>query len=240
MGAPVVPVEFGTRTLKEATSEAIRDWITNVETTHYVIGSCVGPAPYPEIVRELQAVIGREAREQLLEAEGALPEAVVACVGGGSNAIGMFAGFLDDPDVRLVGVEAAGAASLGHGRTGRAPRLPLVRSSPTTTGRSPTRTRSPPGSTTPGSAPSTPTCGTPAAPSTCRAPTSRRSTPSSGSRGRRASSRRSSRRTRSPWSTTSRRSTSRSASPVGATRTWQRCSQRSGGRHELAESERTA
>jgi len=96
MGATVVPVEFGTRTLKEATSEAIRDWITNVETTHYVIGSCVGPAPYPEIVRELQAVIGREAREQLLEAEGTLPEAVVACVGGGSNAIGMFAGFIDD------------------------------------------------------------------------------------------------------------------------------------------------
>ena len=118
MGATVVPVEFGTRTLKEATSEAIRDWITNVETTHYVIGSCVGPAPYPEIVRELQAVIGREAREQLLEAEGALPEAVVACVGGGSNAIGMFAGFIDDPEVRLIGVEAAGAASLGGGRTG--------------------------------------------------------------------------------------------------------------------------
>ncbi len=118
LGATVVPVEFGTRTLKEATSEAIRDWITNVETTHYVIGSCVGPAPYPEIVRELQAVIGREAREQLLAAEGALPQAVVACVGGGSNAIGMFAGFLDDADVRLVGVEAAGAASLGSGRTG--------------------------------------------------------------------------------------------------------------------------
>ena len=118
MGATVVPVEFGTKTLKEATSEAIRDWITNVETTHYVIGSCVGPAPYPEIVRELQAVIGREARAQLLEAEGALPEAVVACVGGGSNAIGMFAGFIDDADVRLIGVEAAGAASLGGGRTG--------------------------------------------------------------------------------------------------------------------------
>jgi tryptophan synthase beta chain len=117
LGASVEPVETGTRTLKEATSAAIRDWITNVETTHYVIGSCVGPAPYPELVRELQAVIGREARAQLLDAEGALPEAVVACVGGGSNAIGMFAGFVDD-DVRLVGVEAAGAASLGAGRTG--------------------------------------------------------------------------------------------------------------------------
>jgi tryptophan synthase beta chain len=116
LGATVVPVEFGTRTLKEATSEAIRDWITNVETTHYVIGSCVGPAPYPEIVRELQSVIGREARAQLLEAEGALPDAVVACVGGGSNAIGMFAAFIDDPGVELIGVEAAEAASLGQGR----------------------------------------------------------------------------------------------------------------------------
>jgi len=116
LGAEVAPVEFGTRTLKEATSEAIRDWITNVETTHYLIGSCVGPHPYPEIVRELQSVLGREARAQFLEAEGRLPEAVVACVGGGSNAIGIFAGFLDDAGVRLVGVEAAGAASLGTGR----------------------------------------------------------------------------------------------------------------------------
>ncbi len=117
LGAAVEPVETGTRTLKEATSAAIRDWIANVETTHYVIGSCVGPAPYPELVGELQAVIGREARQQLLDAEGSLPEVVVACVGGGSNAIGMFAGFLDDESVRLVGVEAADAASLGTGRT---------------------------------------------------------------------------------------------------------------------------
>lgn len=118
LGAEVRAVDFGTRTLKEATSEAIRDWITNVETTHYLIGSCVGPAPYPELVAELQSVIGREAREQVLAAEGRLPEAVVACVGGGSNAIGIFHGFLDDPEVRLVGVEAAGAASLRNGRTG--------------------------------------------------------------------------------------------------------------------------
>jgi tryptophan synthase beta chain len=118
LGAEVRPVELGTRTLREATSEAIRDWITNVETTHYLIGSCVGPEPYPEIVRELQAVIGREAREQVLDAEGRLPEVAVACVGGGSNAIGLFAGFVDDPEVRLVGVEAGGAASLGGGRTG--------------------------------------------------------------------------------------------------------------------------
>jgi tryptophan synthase beta chain len=115
LGAEVRPVSFGTRTLKEATSEAIRDWITNVETTHYLIGSCVGPAPYPEIVRELQAVIGREARAQFMEVEERLPEVVVACVGGGSNAIGIFAGFLDD-EVRLVGVEAAEAASLADGQ----------------------------------------------------------------------------------------------------------------------------
>jgi len=118
LGAEVRAVEFGTRTLKEATSEAIRDWITNVETTHYMIGSCVGPHPYPALVRELQSVIGREAREQMLAAESRLPDAVVACVGGGSNAIGLFAGFLEDADVRLVGVEAAGAASLGTGRAG--------------------------------------------------------------------------------------------------------------------------
>ena len=116
LGAEVRPVEFGTRTLKEATSEAIRDWITNVETTHYLIGSAVGPHPYPEIVRELQSVIGREAREQFLATEGRLPDVVVACVGGGSNAIGIFSAFVDDPDVRLLGVEAADAASLGTGR----------------------------------------------------------------------------------------------------------------------------
>jgi tryptophan synthase beta chain len=116
LGAEVRPVELGTKTLKEATSEAIRDWITNVETTYYLIGSCVGPHPYPAIVRELQAVIGREARAQVLDGVGRLPEAVVACVGGGSNAIGLFAGFVEDEDVRLLGVEAAGAASLASGR----------------------------------------------------------------------------------------------------------------------------
>src|SRR3989442_5466844 len=105
LGAEVRPVEFGTRTLKEATSEAIRDWITNVETTHYLIGSCVGPHPYPEIVRELQAGIGREARAQILEAEGRLPEVALACVGGGSKPIGLFTGVLDD-GVRLVGFQA--------------------------------------------------------------------------------------------------------------------------------------
>src|SRR5258708_18960007 len=118
LGAEVVPVEVGTKTLKEATSEAIRDWIANVETSYYLIGSCVGPAPYPELVRELQRVIGREAREHVLAAEGRLPDAVIACVGGGSNAIGMFSDFLADDEVRLIGVEAAGAASLSAGRAG--------------------------------------------------------------------------------------------------------------------------
>src|SRR5204863_1546144 len=108
LGARVEPVEAGAMTLKEAVSAAIRDWVTNVETTHYVIGSAVGPAPYPSIVRELQRTIGDEARAQMLERTGRLPSRVVACVGGGSNSIGMFAGFLDDAEVELIGVEAAG------------------------------------------------------------------------------------------------------------------------------------
>ena len=102
------PVDAGARTLKEATSAAIRDWVTNVESTHYVIGSVVGPAPYPALVRDLQRVIGDEARAQMLEREGRLPARVVACVGGGSNAIGTFTAFIDDEQVELVGVEAAG------------------------------------------------------------------------------------------------------------------------------------
>jgi tryptophan synthase beta chain len=117
LGASVQPVESGAGTLKDATSEAIRDWVTNVETTHYVIGSAVGPAPYPAIVRELQRCIGDEARAQLLERAGRLPDRVIACVGGGSNAIGLFAGFLDDPEVKLIGVEAAGDG-LDTGRHG--------------------------------------------------------------------------------------------------------------------------
>ena len=108
LGAEVSPVEAGARTLKEAVSAAIRDWVTNVGDTHYVIGSCVGPAPFPVIVRELQRVIGEEARAQSLERIGRLPDRVVACVGGGSNAIGMFVPFVDDAGVELVGVEAAG------------------------------------------------------------------------------------------------------------------------------------
>jgi tryptophan synthase beta chain len=108
LGATVHEVQAGARTLKEATSAAIRDWVTNVESTHYVIGSVVGPAPYPALVRDLQRVIGDEARTQLLEREGRLPARVIACVGGGSNALGIFTAFLEDPSVELVGVEAGG------------------------------------------------------------------------------------------------------------------------------------
>jgi tryptophan synthase beta chain len=126
MGAKVVPVTSGTKTLKDATNEALRDWVTNVTTTHYIIGSVVGPDPFPRIVRDFQSVIGREARAQARERWGRLPRSVVACVGGGSNAIGIFAAFLDDRDVELIGVEAAGeglgterhAASLARGRPG--------------------------------------------------------------------------------------------------------------------------
>jgi tryptophan synthase beta chain len=125
LGAEVRAVDSGIGTLKDALNEAIRDWVTNVRDTHYVIGTAAGPAPYPEIVAELQSVIGTEAREQMLAEEGRLPETVVACVGGGSNAIGIFRAFLDD-DVALVGVEAGGegiatgrhGAPLGHGQPG--------------------------------------------------------------------------------------------------------------------------
>jgi tryptophan synthase beta chain len=126
LGAEVRPVGSGTRTLKDATNEAIRDWVTHVADTHYIIGSVVGPDPYPRMVRDFQSVIGRETRAQLLESEGRLPAAVVACVGGGSNAIGMFHPFVDDAGVELVGIEAAGegvdsgrhAATLTLGRPG--------------------------------------------------------------------------------------------------------------------------
>jgi len=126
LGAKVHAVKSGSRTLKDAMNEALRDWVTNVRTTHYVIGSVAGPHPYPLLVRELQAVIGREARAQIQEAEGRLPDALVACVGGGSNAMGLFHAFVPDGRVKLFGVEAAGdglqtarhAATLSRGRVG--------------------------------------------------------------------------------------------------------------------------
>jgi len=126
LGAKVHSVKDGTATLKDAMNEAMRDWVTNVETTHYVLGTVAGPHPYPTMVGELQSVIGREARVQIQAATGRLPDACLACVGGGSNAMGLFRGFIDDPGVQLFGVEAAGegvdtnhhAATLGKGRPG--------------------------------------------------------------------------------------------------------------------------
>jgi len=126
MGAEVRPVASGTGTLKDATSEAIRDWVTNVETTHYILGSVAGPHPYPMLVRDFHAVIGRETRQQCLEKCQGLPDILLACVGGGSNAMGLFHEFVDEPSVRLIGVEAAGegvntdkhAATLTQGRVG--------------------------------------------------------------------------------------------------------------------------
>jgi tryptophan synthase beta chain len=126
LGAKIIPVSSGTGTLKDAMNEALRDWVTNVETTFYCIGTAAGPHPYPEIVRDFQSVIGREARAQILEREGRLPDAVMACIGGGSNAIGLFHPFIEDESVRLIGVEAAGhgietgmhAAALNGGRPG--------------------------------------------------------------------------------------------------------------------------
>lgn len=126
LGAEVIPVKGGSRTLKDATNEAIRDWVTNVETTYYIIGSVVGPHPYPTIVRTFQRIIGEETREEILRREGTLPQALVACVGGGSNAIGFFHAFLEDEGVALFGVEAGGegidsvkhAATLSRGREG--------------------------------------------------------------------------------------------------------------------------
>jgi len=126
LGTRVVPVETGSRTLKDATNEAMRDWMSSFEQTHYIIGSVVGPHPFPQMVSHFQAVIGEEARQQIMEKEGRLPDLLVACVGGGSNAMGLFGAFVDDETVRMVGVEAGGlgdqigrhAATLVHGRPG--------------------------------------------------------------------------------------------------------------------------
>ncbi len=126
LGAEVRPVSSGSRTLKDAMNEALRDWVTNVEDTFYIIGTVAGPHPYPEMVRDFQSVIGREARAQMMEREGRLPDTLIACIGGGSNAMGLFHPFLDDPDVAMIGVEAGGkgvetgahAASLAGGRPG--------------------------------------------------------------------------------------------------------------------------
>jgi tryptophan synthase beta chain len=126
LGAEVIPVTSGRSTLKDAMNEALRDWVTNVDSTFYIIGTAAGPHPYPELVRDFQCVIGNEAKDQMMDAEGRLPDVVMACIGGGSNAIGLFHPFLDDKNVEIIGVEAAGkgvetdqhAASLTGGRSG--------------------------------------------------------------------------------------------------------------------------
>jgi tryptophan synthase beta chain len=126
LGAEVIPVTSGTGTLKDAMNDALRDWVANVESTFYIIGTVAGPHPYPAMVRDFQSIIGREVREQMMEAEGRLPDSLVACIGGGSNAMGLFHPFLNDPEVQITGVEAAGhgvesgkhAASLTGGRPG--------------------------------------------------------------------------------------------------------------------------
>ncbi len=231
LGATVHEVDAGARTLKEATSAAIRDWVTNVADTHYVIGSVVGPAPYPALVRDLQRVIGDEARAQLLEREGRLPTRVIACVGGGSNALGVFTAFLDDAHVQLIGVEAGGRGSTLRAT---APRSPWVaargcctarsrRCCRTRRARSSRRTRSPRASTTPAPARSTRTCATAAARATWPSPTATRSPPSESSPARRASSPLWRPRTRSRGRSHSPMGTSTScASPGAGTRTWPR------------------
>jgi tryptophan synthase beta chain len=118
LGSEVRAATSGSQTLKDAVNEAMRDWVATVEDTHYCLGSVMGPHPYPWMVRELHRVVGEEARSQVLERTGALPDVVVACVGGGSNAIAIFSGFVDDPSVALVGVEPAGGAAVGHGVPG--------------------------------------------------------------------------------------------------------------------------
>ena len=206
LGAEVVSVKSGSRTLKDAINEAIRDWVATVDHTAYLFGTAAGPHPFPSMVRDFCRGIGDEARAQCLELTGALPDAAVACVGGGSNAIGLFAGFVDDADVQLVGCEAAGDG-VGHDaargddlrrRVRRAARRPHVRAAGRGRPDQASRTRSRPASTTPASGPSTPTSPRPAGRPTARSPTPRRWTPSRCCRAPRASSRRSSPRTRSP------------------------------------------
>jgi tryptophan synthase beta chain len=164
LGAKVVPVDSGSKTLKDALNEAMRDWVTNVENTFYIIGTVAGPHPYPMMVRDFQRVIGDECLVQMPEMIGRQPDAVIACVGGGSNAMGIFYPYIPHEGVRLIGVEAAGRAGQRQARRVAERRLSpacCTATAPTccrtTTARSPRRTRSRPAWTTPASAPSTPT-----------------------------------------------------------------------------------
>ena len=199
LGAEVRPAISGSRTLKDAINEAMRDWVATVETSHYLLGSVMGPHPYPWMVRELHRVIGDEAREQCRELLGRDPDVVTACVGGGSNAIGLFSGFAELPDVELVG---RGAGGRRRGRRTACPASCTARSrtcSRTSTGRWSRRSRSRPASTTRASAPSTPTSPRPGGPATRRSPTPRCSTRSACWPAPRGSSPPSSRPTRSAW-----------------------------------------
>ena len=176
LGAEVIPVTIGTRTLKDAINEALRDWVANVDTTHYLLGTVTGPHPFPEMVRDFHKIIGEEARAQLLEEIGRLPDAVAACVGGGSNAMGIFNAFLDDPGVRLFGFEAGGegissgrhAARFSRRRARACCTAPSPTCCRTRTARRCPATRCRPGWTTRASARSTPGCTTSGAPSTGR------------------------------------------------------------------------
>ena len=232
LGAEVVPVATGSRTLKDAINEAFRDWVTTVETSHYCIGSVMGPDPFPTMVRDFQRIIGVEAREQVLAMTGRLPDAVIACVGGGSNAIGAFHAFIPDESVRLIGCEAGGegpdsgrnAATLVAGSAGviHGMRTYLLQDADGQT--LPTHSVSA-GLDYPGSARSIPGCTTPAGPATGPSRTPRPWTRSRCCAGPRASSRPSSRRTR--WLARSRWAVSStqgpccwSTCPAGATRTW--------------------
>jgi tryptophan synthase beta subunit len=200
LGAEVKPVTSGAATLKDAMNEALRDWVANVDTTYYLIGTVAGPHPYPAMVRDFQSVIGVETRAQILKQERRLPDTLIASIGGGSNAMGLFHPFLDDTAVKMVGVEAAGhgvesgkhAASL----TGGKPGVLHGNCFRTRTARSPRRIRSRPASTIPASAPSIRGCTRAAACSTSRSATTRRLRRSSCARSSKESCRRSSRRTR--------------------------------------------
>ena len=230
LGAEVRPATSGSRTLKDAINEAMRDWVATVETSHYLLGSVMGPHPYPWMVRELHRVIGDEAREQCRALVGRDPDVVTACVGGGSNAIGLFSGFAELPEVELVGVEPAGGAAVGHGVPGivHGSKSYLLQDEHGQVRRGASRSRR--GSTTRASAPSTPTSPPPAGPATRRSPTPRCSTRSRCWPAPRASSRRSSRPTRWRGCSRAQRRAGRARScsstcPAAATRTsprWRR------------------
>jgi tryptophan synthase beta subunit len=238
LGAEVVSVKTGSRTLKDAINEAYREWVASVDTTNYIFGTVAGPHPFPAMVRDFQKIIGEEARQQVIDLTGSLPTAVTACVGGGSNAMGIFHAFLDDPEVALYGYEAAGdghltdrhAATLTRGLVGGAAgraccTAPAATCCKTKTARPSIRTPSRPDSTTRASARSIPGCTTSAAPPTCRSPTTKPCRRFACSASPRASSRPSRALTPSPAPSSSVKNSaptpsSWSTSPAAETKTW--------------------